>query len=84
MRTGEVTVTRAIILHVHQGGATEKTMLHELAHAMGSRWEGHGPAFGERCLKLQAIWLDIIAAAPSYYAAADKTSSTKVLFADSI
>lgn len=62
--TGEIVRQyRHIILHVHRGGATEKTMLHELAHACASRGAHHGPEFSEWCLRLQAVWLDLSARA---------------------
>lgn len=84
--TGTVEVRyRKITLHVHKDGATEKTMIHELAHACAPRFVEHGPQFGEWCLKLEALWLDILTrsegsikvpgagVAPSYYSQAADT-----------
>lgn len=59
--TGEIVMeSRRVNLHVHRDGATEKTMLHELAHACADQWARHGPRFGEWCLKLEEVWLDLL------------------------
>ena len=49
----------AALVRLFPGGQQEKTLLHELAHALAPSGAHHNHTFGRCCLTLQAAWLKI-------------------------